>query len=391
VRAPSKIQPFWTLYGAFVLVMAQPNLATPFLPVYRLRFALTPLGLTIVFSAYLIALVPSLLVAVRIARRHAYSLVLLGTACAIGSDAFAAYGSGETALLVSRVLSGLAVGAATGPCAALLLAARGESARTMLATGTVGGAALGTLEAGIFGEYASSPIPLSYLSHAVLIGVSAILVVAHRTQVNPAVATSGGARPPGTPEPATERMLAAIGYLGGIAGWTMAGLVVSLVPSYLRESSDTTSVLVPILPVVAFLVIAQLSQRMFRRSAYRALSIGHSLLLLGATLLAVAGWTGSLAAFAIACCTSGLGQGLCFRSGLAIVSGRSTPEMHARISSTYAALSYLAAAVLTPALGTVATHAGFGEAFLTATVVFLVMAGPTLGRAGQRGRRRDSG
>ena len=86
--------------AAFCLVVAGPNLPTALLPAHRVTYAMTPFGLSVVFSAYLALLVPVLMLCTRPApRARAGALLPFGLILAMVADVLMADSSSVAMLL----------------------------------------------------------------------------------------------------------------------------------------------------------------------------------------------------------------------------------------------------------------------------------------------------
>ena len=107
------------VWGAWVVLMAGANLATPLYGVYASTYAFSSLVLTTIFATYAVVLVPSLVLFGRVSDRFGRKPVLLaglGVAC-VGLLLFA-YAQGTAWLYAARGVQGLAVGMISGAATA---------------------------------------------------------------------------------------------------------------------------------------------------------------------------------------------------------------------------------------------------------------------------------
>ena len=106
---------FWAVAYTMLILLTGTNLATPLYHGYAERFGFSPLMLTLIFAAYVAALIPSLLVAGPLADAAGGRAVLVPAIAlaALGSLAFA-LAQGTAWLFAARVLQGIAVGTAFG-------------------------------------------------------------------------------------------------------------------------------------------------------------------------------------------------------------------------------------------------------------------------------------
>ncbi|WP_196814412.1 hypothetical protein [Nocardia sp. BMG111209] len=355
-----------------VLIMAQPNLATGMMPYYRHAWALAPLLITVIFAAYLLALTPTLsLLGTPSSRTAWWWRIAAGSACGVGADCAMALAHSAWVACAARILAGLSVGLVTGSLAGLILERRGEGGRTAMASATVIGSALGTFAAAAVAQYLPAPGVTVYAGHAVLLAGAAVIVVSDRA-VRPASGESRSGARSVTAEPVVT------GYLAGISAWVSAGLVVALLPSYGAELLGTGNLVLPALPVVVYLVTAWLAQRAVLPNRLPAEPITAQVIIVAGVLIAAAvAWLPSLPLLLCGGIVAGAGQGLAYRAGLRIVSASAPPEHHARLSSRFAAVAYLCAAVGTIALGVVASLASLRDAVPAGALVLIMIAAAT--------------
>src|SRR5262245_32390074 len=112
---------FWTTAGTLLILLMGTNLPTPLYRGYEQHFGFSPLVVTLIFAAYVAALIPSLLVAGPLSDAIGRRRVLLPAiaVAALGSLAFA-LAANTWWLFAARILQGLAIGAAQGPLTAAL-------------------------------------------------------------------------------------------------------------------------------------------------------------------------------------------------------------------------------------------------------------------------------
>ncbi|WP_225727586.1 MULTISPECIES: hypothetical protein [unclassified Nocardia] len=365
-----------------VLIMAQPNLATGMMPYYRHAWGLAPLLITVIFAAYLFALVPTLaLLGTPPSRAGWWWRIGFGSGCGIAADIAMSLADSATPACVARIFAGLSVGLVTGSLAGLILERSGERGRTAMATATVLGSALGTIGAAWAAQYLPRPGVTAYAGHAVLLGIVAAVVVSNRSPVERA--RIDAAR---TALPSTESPIA--GYLNGIAAWVSAGLVVALLPSYGAELLGTGNLALLALPVTLYLVSAWVVQRAVPPNVLPGEPILGQLSIIGGIALAAAvALAPNLLLLLAGAALAGCGQGIAYRTGLRIVSAATPPDRHARVAARYAAVAYLCAAVATIGFGVVATVGTMPLAVVAAAIVLCAVAAATVlvrGRATAR-------
>src|SRR5438105_3646739 len=111
-----------TVWGAWLVLMAGANLATPLYAVYAKEFGFSSLVLTSIFATYAFVLVPALILFGRLSDRFGRRPVILaGLAVACGGLVLFALASGTAWLFAARALQGLAVGMIGGAATAALV------------------------------------------------------------------------------------------------------------------------------------------------------------------------------------------------------------------------------------------------------------------------------
>jgi MFS family permease len=172
VQARARRRGYVLTAGVLLVMMLGGTLPIPLYVLYEKQLGFGPLGVTVVFAAYVAG---SLFVLValgdlsdHIGRRKVLALAVL---CAMTSSALFLAASGIGLLIVARIVSGMAPGFATGTATASLaeLQPRGDrGAAAVVASGSnLTGLGLGSLVAGLFAEYVAMP------THSVFWAISA--------------------------------------------------------------------------------------------------------------------------------------------------------------------------------------------------------------------------
>jgi hypothetical protein len=361
------------LITTFTMVMAGPNLPTLLLPAYRLSLGMGPFGLTVLFSAYLVALVAVLFTVGHLARRTSpRSLVLAGLLLGVAADVLLAFTAHSLAgVLAARVLSGMSVGVATGATAVLLRHHGAQRAASATALCALLGSALGTALTAVLAQTLPLPGVLTYLVHAGACLSCAGLVAVRRALALPRRADTARADGGGSvvlPD-AAGRYWVACG--AGVSAWVTAGLTVALVPSYAAALLGATNLLVAAGPVVAYLLAASLgSVAAGRRTPATELALAPALMAAGLGLTALSGPWGLTVLLLLGAVITGFGQGLAFRGGLAAAQGAANALRQGEATSRYSALAYLGATVTTLGMGALTGWLGLDIAFRWAAALF---------------------
>ncbi|MET3806598.1 hypothetical protein ABIB25_003614 [Nakamurella sp. UYEF19] len=393
--------------AAFCLVIAGPNLPTALLPAYRETYRMSPFGLSLLFSAYLLLLVPGLALCTRPAIRSRAGLLLIaGLSAALVADLLMATGGTPSMLVAGRALSGISVAISTGAAAALMVGLVGERGRGSVATGNIAGALFGTVAAVVLAQAGIGPV--IYLAHAgvtvlVLGAVIAALAAraASRSAASRAVVSTSGAigsevddagllnassvssTPPAdatpTAEPGLIRRHVLLGMAVGALGWTVPGLVTALVPALLRQFTGPTAVVVATSPAILLLASAWVLQVLAKRPVLKfargyELTIGTAMAGLGLAFLTIGALSASLPLVYVGCAVAAGGPALGYRGGMVLLTRGLDPSRQGAVTSRYAATSYGVSAVVVVGCGAIGAVGGLVSAVAIGAGVLVVVA-----------------
>jgi MFS family permease len=357
------------------------NLATPLYPLLQARLGIGSLGITVAFSAYVLALVTTLMLAGHwsdhIGRRAALLLaVLTGLA---GGFVFA-HADSLPALCAGRALQGIAVALATGASSAALrelLPERPEWASRFTLLASAGGVAAGPAIGGVL-SLLPGPTSTPYFIHSLVL--LALLVPLYLLRARPAIKPAVGPHPlkalaPRRPSVSREArgafwLAAAVGFLS----FTVFGFCLSLAPGYFARIVSVDSR--PLIGVLSGLTLgaSALSQLVGVRGRF---AVPAGLAVLGGSVMliaAAAAWSNPWLLIG-ASLAAGVGQGIAFRTVFNDVAGKVEASRHAQIISTVYVITYLGSAV--PVIGLGLATAAYG--LEGAVAGFVVLCGIAAG------------
>jgi MFS family permease len=384
---------FWLVAATVTTLLAASSAPSPLYPVYQAAFGFSSATLTAIFAVYVLALLMSLLTVGRLSdfvgRRPVLAVALVVQAAAMAVFLSA---DGVTALVVARVVQGLATGAAVGVVGAYLLDLQpadgsrlGSLVNSVAATGGLG---VGALLAGLLLQYGPQPTRLIFE-----IFVLAFLALAAATALLPETVGrrpgAGAALRPRVSVPAAARSAFLRGTPTLVSTWMLGGLMLSVGGSLLANVFGQDNHAVVGLVLGSFAGAAALASTLLRdRTPSFMTTVGTSLLVAGAGAVALSVVTVSWPVFVAGTVVAGAGFGPAFLGAFRSVSQLATDHERAGLISAIFIVSYLAfsipaviAGILIAVVGLAPTTLGY------AGVVTAVAAGTLLDQL--VARRRD--
>jgi MFS family permease len=341
----AKRRGYYLTAGLLLVMMLGGTLPIPLYVLYEKQMGFGPLGVTVVFAAYVIGTLSALVafgdLSDHIGRRKVLAIAVV---CAAVSTALFLAASGIGLLIVARIVSGLAAGFATGTATAALaeLQPHGDrQAAAMMATGTnMTGLGLGPLIAGIFAAYVANPASSVFWAY---LGVCALALAAVAVIPEPVRHPDRAVRiRPRLGVPPGMRAMMTGACLGVFAAFSILGTFSSLVPTFLHGILATANL--ALIGAASFLIfiVAAVSQALSARlPARRSVTAGLSLLLGCLAMLEAALFARALWLFLAGTVIGGAAVGLIFRSGLSEINRLAEPRHRAEVVSTFFAAAYL--------------------------------------------------
>ncbi|MGI5158746.1 MFS transporter [Microbispora sp. CA-102843] len=247
----------------YTVVMAGGTLTIPLYVLWASKFGFGPVTTTLVFIAYVIGVVGTLLVSGSlsdaIGRCPVLALALALTALSTLGFALA---NSLTILLISRVVSGAATGliTATATSSVAEIVPGRKTAAVLATAANVGGLSLGTIAAGLLAQFVQAPTRTVFWCYLVVCAVASIAWLAvpetsdRRTGWQPRIRRP--ALPPGA---SRARSFLASGVLVA-ASSGVNGFFSSLAPAFLRDDLGISNLAVIGVGVGALFISALLAQ-----------------------------------------------------------------------------------------------------------------------------------
>lgn len=350
----------WVLVAAGMFAVAWGgNEFTPLLVMYRLEHGFSAVTVDTFLFAYVIGIVPALLVcgplSDRVGRRP---IMLPATAVAAAGSILIAFGADTAGILFGgRVLSGVALGigmAVGGSWIKELSAldpgsAPGAGARRQ-AMSLTAGFALGAGVAGILAQWAPWPTHLAYLVHVCICVVAGVGMLSV-PETRPAVPRAERRRlldDLAIPSASHRRFLLVVAPL---APWVFgaASVAYAVLPSLMADRSGghpiALSALMSVVALGAGFAIQAVGRRIDTPNAARGALVALTILVVGMVLAAWAASVLTIAAALIAAAVLGCGYGMALVSGLQEVQRIAGPDGLAGLTAVFYSLTYLGFAV----------------------------------------------
>ena len=367
--------------ASFVLIAAA-TVPTPLYQLYQATFHFSEFMLTLIFGIYAFGVIPSLLIFGPLGDAICRRRVLMAAICTAALGILLlALARNVVWLLAGRLLVGVAVGATQGNASAALVEMQPRSDRRragiMTAVCTAGGAATGTLISGFLAQYLPDPFTLTYLVELGMLALALVLVASIREAASPVLSFVSFHRPR---MPRGNLAAFASASLAGGVVWSMAGLFLALLPSYVSHLLHTRNLAAGGALVALMLGSSVLLQILLVHvSNIRLLMSGLTASIIGLAALVASWHLSSLTLMIAGAVISGCAIGMAYLGSISEINRLASPDERGDVNSLYFVTVYLFFSIPTMAMGFAATHLGLYVAMLTfagviATIALMIMA-----------------
>ncbi|MBV9006243.1 MAG: MFS transporter [Solirubrobacterales bacterium] len=359
VRRVTRGAGFWAVAFSFLVVAAFSTAPSSLYGLYEHREHLSSLTITFVYAVYAVGVVGSLLLAGHVSDWYGRRVVLLpAIAVAIAAAVVFLVWRALPGLILARVLTGVALGAAVATATAFItdldagpsgLPTRRAGIVSTIAN--IGGLALGPLIAGVLARYEPHGLTLPFQVFVAALALAAI-AVALAPEGHPPVHPRPRYRPQHLSLPANERRRFTAAVAGAFLCFAAFGLFAGLAGAFLAGPlHHPSSALCGLTIFLSFGtgVLVQTTTTNWR--AHRLIAAGIGPTFIGLGLLVTSAWTSppSLALFLIGGIVSGAGGGAIFRGSLTLVISTSDADDRAGVLATFFIAGYAGLSV--PVLG----------------------------------------
>ncbi len=375
---------FWNVAALVAVMFTGSTLVTPFYVVYRQVFGFSEVVLTLIYAVYAVGNLGALLLLGRLSDQIGRRPIgLAALALAALATVFFLVARGTAWLFWGRLLSGFAIGLASGTSAAWLgeMDPSEKKARATLMASSANfiGLAVGPLLSGMLIQYAPWPRHLSYVVYLVGLCTVAVLVVRTRETVDgPARDLREVSLRPRLGVPPDLRGAFIPPAIAAFGIFALLGFYSALIPSVLHDSLHQASKSVSGAVVFELFLVSALTLAVTRKLGSRtAMLAGLVLLLPSLALLVLAQAFGSLAVLIIGTLLSGIAGALGYRGSLQVVNRIAPADRRSEVVSSYYVATFLGNSVPVIGVGILTVLAGSmsaNVAFACTISVFAIAA-----------------
>jgi MFS family permease len=390
---------FWMIALAFLTAMAFSTVPAPLYPLYQARSGFSTFMITVIYAAYAVGVVASLLLAGHVSDWVGRKKVLIP---ALGLELVAAaiflVVPSLPLLIVARLVSGLGVGMLTATATAHLheLHTRhrpdGSSQRfeAVSTAANIGGIGFGALVSGVLAQYVDSPLRTPYLVFAGLLLLSVVAVA-----LTPETVEKKLVRPAYRPQRVSADHGDRPGYIAaaaaGFASFAVFGVFTSVAPGFVGGALHHPSPALAGLVVFAVFGSAAAAQTLTGRMRPGAkLGIGLAGQSLGLVVLTVGMRATSLPTFLVGGVIIGIGAGMLFKAAVGAVATMAAPAKRGEALAGLFLVSYVGLSLPAVSIGIASRYVTPTTAMTSLAVVLLVVLGVVAALSRRTTRSRGS-
>lgn len=369
------VRPMLLAASIVTAVFVLSNSPTPLYVRWQQELGFSSGMLTVIFAAYIVGLLTTLVVAGRAADRYGRKPVLIpGLLVALVATLLFTTASTVVALVIARFLTGVAVGVVVSAGMAAVVDLGGPrrhgQASLIASVAMVLGAGLGPLLAGLVAQGTTAPIAPIFTAEFLLLLTALIIACrlpiprTHRSRTAPEPLARSWLRLPGVAQ--GNRRHLAFGIAAFAPGITATSFVLSLGPSLLSTLLGVTSPLIAGGTACVMFLTATASQLAVSRWTTRKILTLSTIATLSAMVALGVAVTGSVTIpLVLAAILAGTGQGLGQLGGLRLIAAHVTSTRRAEANSVLNIGGYIPAGILPVATGYLIDTIGLASAATT--------------------------
>jgi len=362
-------------FAGAMLIGASSSAVTPLYRLYQQSMHLTPFWITVVFASYVVSLLAALLtvgsLSDYVGRRPVILASLLTNAAAMLIFAEA---GGVGQLIAARMVQGLSVGIGTTAFGAAILDTSRTRGPLLNSVTAFLGLMVGTLAAGTLVAFAPEPTHLIY-ALLFLVTLAGIVVLAFMPETITGRPGALAAMRPHISVPQRARATLLKVTPVNVAGWSLGGFYLSLMPTLVAVATGITSPFVGGAVVATLMLSATASVFIFRTWApQRVLFTGTTALMVGVLITLSGVHLQAVGLLFLGTAVAGLGFGSIFSNILKIVLPLAESHERAGLFAAFLVESYLAFSIPAIIAGLAAPALGLSTAAYFYGAVIIVLA-----------------
>jgi MFS family permease len=382
---------FWVVAMSMAALTAFSTAPSALYGIYARTDHLSSITITLVYSVYAAGILASLLLVGHVSDWYGRRAVLIpAMLVALAGTLVFAGSTSLPALLVGRVLTGVAVGAALAAATAFLAdldsgpgAVATRRSQIVSTVANVGGLAVGPLLAGLLVAYLGFGPRSTFLFFTVLVTL-AVVGVAMAPELRKPVYPRPRYRPQRLAAPVDARAQFRAALVGDFLVFTVFGVFAGLASAFLGGTLHLTSPVLAGLAVFISFGSGALTQATTMTWPLRRLLVfGIPAMLVGLALVVTAAWLNppSLALFLTGAGVVGVGSGAIYRSTLTVVLATAPPAQRAGTLALFFVVGYVGLSVPVVAAGVALVYVSFTVvllSFAVAVATGILVASPLL-------------
>jgi len=356
---------FWLVAYSLFITLLGTNLPAPLYAIYRTQYNLSSGMITLVFAAYALVVIPTIVISGQLSDRIGRKKVLItGVLFSIMGSIGFALANGIGMILWSRLFQGVSVGMLNGVAVAAMTELEPKQDRIrsafVAAIAVTIGNGLGPVLSGFLGDYSPYPTELSYMIHLLFAIPSIIGLFYIHEKVQPTL-TPLQLRKPYVPKAIQKPFY--LSSTTSFLAWGIMSLMLSIIPSYLEAIVGKTNLSISGGIIALVLGLSTIHQLMLKKVSIRTLiTIGYTLLILGLIGMILTMITESLWILIFTTVLIGLGHGPTYAGSLALVNQVSPNTCRVDIVSSFYVVTYLGVSIPILLLGFASLWIGLNDA-----------------------------
>lgn len=357
------------LTSVFMLILAFSSIPTPLYHLYQAQLSFSTFTLTIIFSAYALSLLATLIVMGAISDYIGRKpIILISLVLILLADALFYLADSVIMLILARAVQGVGTALATSTLCSAIIDVNKPFGSRINSFSPMAGMAIGMLISCFGVTYSSEPLKTTFVIVGIILCVSLFALRFTTESVNRQKITSKIFKPSLT-MPANSRKRFILISPINISLWMLSGFYLSLMPSLLAAAFGDINIWVSGSAFLFLTIFASLTIIFINRIQYDGLmKVGILLLFMGVILLLFGVNISRVVLLFVGSSLAGVGFGICFMKEMAVLLTAVDDTVKSRVLSVFYIESYLAFCI--PVLVTSFALNQYGASLVTATNIY---------------------